>query len=130
MFEHLDYPNAVKRFLAECFRVLKPDGLMTIGVPDLDAIYRRYESIANGSCSAVEWKEHYLLGHPVEELNYCFHQGGEHKFLYNEDFLVKLLINFGFRNVQRRPFDTSMDSEYRREGTLYVCANKPCANAT
>jgi hypothetical protein len=96
---------------------------MTVGVPDLDGIYQRYlrafrPSVEDGS-------KRYILGHPLEELNYCFHQGGEHKFLYNEEFLTALLMHFGFFPVKRRAFEPDIDTELRREGTLYLVATKP-----
>ena len=125
MFEHLDYPSAACHFLAECFRVLAPGGIMTIGVPDHDGIYERYQSVLSGSLPMPEPNAHNVIGHPLEELNFCFHQGGEHKFLYNEEFLIKLLVHFGFSTAHRREFDPEMDSEHRRGGTLYVVATKP-----
>jgi predicted SAM-dependent methyltransferase len=123
MFEHLDYPTEVRLFLSECFRVLECGATMTVGVPDFDAIYERYRK---GWRPAVDGsRERYILGHPLEELNYCFHQGGEHKFLYNEEFLATLLSHFGFLPVKRRAFDADIDTELRRDGTLYLVATKP-----
>jgi predicted SAM-dependent methyltransferase len=125
MFEHLDYPSAACLFLTECLRVLEPGGAMTIGVPDVDAIYDRYQRLTSGAPSSLQPDAHFVIGHPLEELNFCFHQGGEHKFLYNEQFLIRLLVHFGFCEPRRRVFDPKMDSEHRREGTLYVVATKP-----
>src|SRR5262249_12551364 len=33
-FDHLDYPKDAKHFLRECFRVLEPNGVFRVGVPD------------------------------------------------------------------------------------------------
>ena len=123
MFEHLDYPGDVRLFLSECFRVLESGATMTIGVPDLDSIYERYSKGSQPSLDGSSGR--YILGHPLEELNYCFHQEGEHKFLYNEEFLKALLTHFGFLPVKRRAFDPDIDTELRREGTLYLMATKP-----
>jgi len=120
MLEHLDYPAGVSVFLSECFRVLEHGGTLTIGVPDLDSIYERYHKRALPDMNS----EKYILGHPLEELNYCFHQGGEHKFLYNEGFLTALLLHFGFSSVVRRSFDPDLDTPLRRDGTLYLVARK------
>jgi len=125
MLEHLDYPSAACRFLAGCFRVLDHGGIMTIGVPDMDAIYDRYLSMKSAAPLPGAPGTHSVIGHPVEDLNFSFHQNGEHKFLYNEAFLIKLLEHFGFSRPRRRPFDPGMDSGHRREGTLYVVATKP-----
>jgi predicted SAM-dependent methyltransferase len=127
LFEHLDYPVGVRLFLSECFRVLESGATMTVGVPDLDRIYERYR---NGWRPSLDGnRERYILGHPLEELNYCFHQGGEHKFLYNEEFLAALLMHFGFLSVKRREFDADMDTESRKDGTLYLVATKPTSSA-
>ncbi len=98
---------------------------MTIGVPDLDAIYEEYRKRMTDNLCPSTVAPKFILGHPLEELNYYFHQEGDHKFLYNEQFLSALLTHFGFKNVLRRPFDSLMDSEHRREGTLYMVATKP-----
>jgi len=125
MFEHLDYPSAASHFLAECFRVLETGGILTIGVPDVDAIYERYLALTKTTPAEPEAvTANSILGHPLEFLNYCFHQNGEHKFLYNEDFLGKLIRHFGFSNPKRRPFDPLTDCETRRYGTLYMVATK------
>ena len=123
--EHLDYPVAVRAFLGECRRTLKPGGTLTIGVPDLDGMLENYRTAVNENRRAENPGEHSILGHGLEELNHAFHQQGEHKFLYNEAFLAALLTHFVFANVRHRPFDPAMDSEHRRGGTLYMVATKP-----
>lgn len=125
MFEHLEYPTTVKHFLEECFRVLAHRGTITIGVPDLDWIFQQYHGWTPSTPLSVYPNAPYIIRHPLEELNYCFHQGGEHKFLYHEEFLCALLKYFGFSDVHRRAFDPLLDTEHRREGTLYVVASKP-----
>jgi hypothetical protein len=123
MFEHFDYPVDVRLFLTESFRVLEFGATMTVGVPDLDGIYERYLGAFHPPVD--DSSKRYILGHPLEELDYFFHQGGEHKFLYNEEFLTALLMHFGFFPVKRRAFEPEVDSELRREGTLYLVATKP-----
>jgi SAM-dependent methyltransferase len=47
-------------FLRECYRVLKPEGLLRIAVPDLEAIVRGYlEALEKASQSLLGWKENY-----------------------------------------------------------------------
>ena len=124
MFEHLEYPSGVTTFLRECFRVLASGATMTIGVPDLsDALQKYAQRTPPVSEGAADRR--YILRHPLEELNYIFHQDGEHKFLYDEEFLTVLLQHFGFNPVSRRDFDPSHDTELRCEGTLYIVATKP-----
>lgn len=123
MLEHLDYPHSVRVFLSECFRVLERGGVITLGVPDLDVIYARH--LSGAQTEPGEKPPHFIIGHPVEVLNDRFRQRGDHKFLYNEQFLTVLLQHFGFYNVHARPFDPAIDAGDRGEGTLYMTAAKP-----
>jgi len=123
-FEHLEYPEEAMTFLSESFRVLAPGGLFSVGVPDTELCLRAY---LNGDFSPgslglleVEW-----CTTPMQYLNFLFHQGGEHKQLYDFTTLAKVLQNAGFCDIARREFDPSLDSEDRRIGTLYVNARKP-----
>ena len=40
--EHLDYPGQVKSFLKEAYRVLRPGGIFSVGVPDAELSIRAY----------------------------------------------------------------------------------------
>jgi len=59
VLEHLRRPDAVA-LLAECFRVLKPGGVLRVGVPDLEQICRLYLSrlasaLAGESAAAADY---------------------------------------------------------------------------
>ncbi len=126
LFEHLAYPKIALHFLDECFRSLAPAGKMTIGVPDVAPLISEY--IAAGDRlqpPTAEEQSYCVLGHPLERLNYYFHQFDEHKFLHSFDFLSSLLANKGFHDIERREFNPAQDSEGRRNGTLYVTCRKP-----
>jgi predicted SAM-dependent methyltransferase len=40
--EHLAYPHQAMRFLAECFRILRPAGVFRVGVPASEWPIRAY----------------------------------------------------------------------------------------
>jgi predicted SAM-dependent methyltransferase len=123
-FEHLEYPEETTAFLKESLRVLAPVGIFSVGVPDTELCLRSYVegtfSRANLNLQTVDWCQT-----PMQFLNFLFHQGGEHKQLYDYSTLQEVLRAAGFCNVHRREFDPAMDSEDRRIGTLYVSAQKP-----
>ena len=122
-FEHLEYPEEAMRFLSESYRVLEPGGLFSVGVPDTELCLRAYVqgnfSWPSLGLACVEWCDT-----PMHSLNFLFHQGGEHKHLYDASTLINVLNKAGFENARRREFDPGIDSEGRRIGTLYVEARK------
>jgi predicted SAM-dependent methyltransferase len=123
-FEHLEYPEEAMLFLHESFRVLEPGGLFSVGVPDTELCLRAY---VDGNFSRQELGLTYVewCDMPMHSLNFLFHQGGEHKHLYDAPTLINVLGKAGFENARRRKFDPSLDSEDRRVGTLYAEARKP-----
>lgn len=59
VLEHLE-PAAAARLLRECHRVLKPEGIVRIVVPDLEAIAKLYlESLAEAATGDVRGAFHY-----------------------------------------------------------------------
>jgi predicted SAM-dependent methyltransferase len=132
MFEHLSYPQThdsmgetsaspseALQLLRESFRVLVPGGTFSVGVPDAEravALYdrRRFE----------RWGPPWV-DRPMHFLNCVFRQGREHKYAYDEETVGKLLGSVGFVNVVKREFSPGLDSEHRRNDTLYMEAIKP-----
>lgn len=123
-FEHLEYPEETMAFLSESFRVLEPGGLFSVGVPDTELCLKAYFtgefSPPSLGLQPIDWCET-----PMQYLNFLFHQGGEHKQLYDKATLIKVLTSAGFCEIERREFDPLLDSEGRKLGTLYVDARKP-----
>ncbi len=127
-FEHLEYPEEATLFLSESFRLLEPGGLFSVGVPDTESCLRAYAA-GNFSWKSlglpyVEWCDT-----PMHSLNFLFHQGGEHKHLYDAATLINILEKAGFEDARQRDFDPTLDSEDRQIGTLYVEARKPALSS-
>lgn len=126
-FEHLDYPGGANSFLAECLRIMKPGGLIRIGVPDTEWPLQEYCGIQNDGYFEMArkyWHPDWCTT-PMEQINYHFRQDGEHKFAYDFITLEKILLACGFTSIKKVEFDPSIDSESRKTGTLYVTALKP-----
>jgi len=124
--EHLDFPDEVEHVLRESYRVLVPHGVFSVGIPEaggLMAAYGRGEQ----DIFAAEWNPNYpeWLSIPMHRINYLFRQFGEHKYAYDEETLLWTLRRAGFEKVCRRPFDPAMDTERRRNHTMYASGIKP-----
>ena len=125
--EHIDYPDAAMKLLAECWRILAPGGVFSVGVPDTEWPLLEYAGVRKDGYFATAKKQ----WHPawcetdLEHINFHFRQGHEHRFAYDFVTLEKALGRAGFVNIRRREFDPALDTEARRLGTLYVDADKP-----
>ena len=125
--EHIDYPENVTMLLKECYRVLEPGGIFSVGVPDTEWPLLEYAGVVrNGYFEKAK-----TLWHPkwceteMEHINYHFRQGTDHRFAYDFKTLKRVLSGAGFAEVTRRAFDPQLDSKTRELGTLYVDARKP-----
>lgn len=124
--EHLEYPDEVLRFLAECFRVLIAGGTFSVGVPDTERALTAYVNREGEyfRLTREAWHPAWCAT-PMHQLNFLFRQGREHKYAYDFETLAQILGGVGFIGVEARPFRPGLDSADRKVGTLYVDARKP-----
>ncbi len=126
-FEHLDYPGDAMRFLSECHRLLEAGGKFSAGVPDTEWPIVSY---ANKENEYFEFVKNSGF-HPswcqtrMDNINFHFRQGEEHRYAYDYETFELILIQAGFTDVRRRKFDPEMDSPRRERGTLYIDAATP-----
>jgi predicted SAM-dependent methyltransferase len=115
-FEHFFYDEAA--FIArEALRVLKPDGVLRVCVPDLEIAVNTY-----------------LAGHREAALQYFFEGGksdyfSRHKYMYDFALLKNLLEKAGFRTITRCAYQQGATPDVdvldnRPEQTLFVEAVK------
>jgi len=114
--EHLDYPLHAEIFLNECYRVLEPGGIISIGVPDTEWPMAEY---AGTRCedyfkiSKERWHPEWCKTQ-MEQINYHFRQDGDHRFAYDFVTLAQALTKARFQDVKRRDFDPDLDSADRK----------------
>lgn len=128
MLEHMSYPDEIMPFLKECWRVLAKNGIIHIGVPDGDYLMaacmkKPIDPEFLKKARMYGWYPAYCQT-GFEFINHFFRLEGEHKYGYDFETLESHLKKAGFINVKKRDFDGKLDSEQRREGTLYVVAEK------
>jgi predicted SAM-dependent methyltransferase len=142
-FEHIDYAEEAPKFLSECYRVLREDGVLRIIVPDAEKYLIAY---AQGGWHGFEklrmlddrgrdpyfgWKYNTRM----ELVNHVFRQGQQHKFAYDFETVEFLLKRNGFQDVRQQEYGRSVmpelciDREIRRSESLYVEAIKQVSAA-
>ncbi len=86
--EHLTEPMA-RRFLAECRRVLRPGGCLSVVVPDLQRMVQYY--------AERTWSGDEL----VDAMAFVAASWEPHKWMYDQDTLSHRLTDAGFGEVRR-----------------------------
>ena len=105
MLEHLTYAEG-QRCLRECFRVLKPGGVIRVATPSLERIARLYDG-GDVQQRYVRWAVETLEPEtdaplPGVAINNFFRSWG-HRFIYDPQTLRHALAEAGFVDVAERP---------------------------
>lgn len=103
MLEHLTLSQG-KYFINECYRILKPEGVLRISTPDLTKLVQCYLGI-NPVIDAktlikASWPSRDGMS-KCEMLNGFMGQGGfrDYIFIYDQDFIISFLKNAKFLNI-------------------------------
>lgn len=135
MLEHLLLEDA-RKLIREAFRVLKPGGWMRIVVPDLKLLATKYVEEDLSFFNAKSKGD--LAGKFIEYLRFIdkrpfwkklldpYHP---HRMMYDFDLLKELLINCGFKKVEKRAFQQGIVPDinlldHLPHESLYVEAQK------
>lgn len=107
-------------FIRECWRVLRPGGILRIATPDLQEIARDY---LNGDWIKAAWLKEVPQGAIIETGAEYFNtamRDWNHQFLYDHETLWSYLNDFGFKaeRVSWNPaFETRIDSKLIMKAT-------------
>jgi predicted SAM-dependent methyltransferase len=113
LLEHIEYPREATEFVRECYRILRPGGVLRIVVPSIENIIVAYMN---------DDKEFFKIQatlHPnwcttkLEHLLYALQQDGRHKYGYDFETMKKLLIMGGFTHIVQSDFNSSEFIELR-----------------
>jgi len=136
--EHLEYSEEVPFFIAECYRLLKPGGVLRLIVPDGEAYLRAYCSGGWEALARIrplhEGRKDYWYGNRFETrmelINLVFRQATEHQFAYDWETLGAALAKHGFSAIVRASYgqgylpELIIDKRARASESLYVEAVK------
>ena len=134
VLEHLQMADAV-RLLQECHRVLAPEGILRIGVPDAEIYLRAYTS---GDQAFFDELKHLggavnPLRTPMEVINHMFRMGACHLFAWDWPTLQLALTEAGFVSTRKgasgeaSSTEICLDDPAHAFETLYVEASKGSA---
>lgn len=112
LWEHFEYPDALK-LTKECFRVLKPNGVLRVCVPDGPTFWEKYLALYREEVhkpaharSAQRLVEHTQLffNDICTKPTYLRSAGHTHKWQFDEIQLTDVFAASGFVDVERRRF--------------------------
>ena len=101
LFEHLTYRQALN-MLRECYRILKPNGVIRIATPNLEFLvdlYEHPEKDINKAYIEFNAERSGMPSSPVYAVNY-FHITWGHKIIYDPKTLACFLEEVGFKDVK------------------------------
>lgn len=105
--EHISIKQGTE-FLSECYRVLKPKGVLRISTPSLEKVVEEYRVGRTIEWTDVGWNPE----SPCKMLNESFRLWG-HQFLYDQNELKNNLQIAGFSKVTPVPWHVSTYDELR-----------------
>ncbi|HEY4784820.1 MAG TPA: methyltransferase domain-containing protein [Bacteroidales bacterium] len=123
--EHIKLEET-KQLCKDILRILKPNGIFRIIVPDGELYFDLYQKIKKNKSIKMPYYDGYT---PISRINDIFRHFG-HLFIYDFDTIQKLLSESGFKNIEKKKYleslntDLLLDSEERVIESLYVEAQK------
>jgi len=93
IYEHLSYSEEVLKAFTEAYRVLRPGGMIKLGVPDLEVLCRLFLS-PELTREEKFWVSRLIYGGQTDPWD--FHKGG-----YSGELLGEFLFATGFRDIER-----------------------------
>ena len=125
VLEHFTYPTQLLPLLRECRRVLAPGGRFSSAVPNARRYLEAYfdpEHFDRGTFCGFDVGLDYRSR--IDVVNFIAYLGGEHKFMFDEENLPRVIEQAGFRDVRARGYDPSLDVPERQYDSIYVEARK------
>jgi predicted SAM-dependent methyltransferase len=122
VLEHFDY-GAGLALIKECYRVLKPGGVLRTGVPDLERYIHSYD----GDDPIIDDVRPFRPTRAIALSEIFFHHG--HRAMYDYETMELTCHEAGFSIVEHSAYaqgclGAEVDSETRKLETLYVEATK------
>ncbi len=119
-FEHLTFQQA-QQMLNECLRVMVPGGKFSICVPNARIYLEAYfKELPLDRTQFLQYEPAYNRTTKIDYVNYIAYMNEDHKYMFDEENLVHLLEQRGFREVRLRAFNPALDRKERELESIYA----------
>jgi predicted SAM-dependent methyltransferase len=125
VLEHFSYPHPMLDLLRECRRILRAGGELSIAVPNARIFIEGYVNAAGFERErfcVYDVGLSYKTG--IDFVNFIAYMGGDHKHMFDEQNLVAVLAEAGFRGARLRDYDPEIDLPARRHESIYATCVK------
>lgn len=124
LLEHIPYEQLIP-FLEECKRVLKKGGEFIVCVPNSRLYIDAYLAGKTFKDKSKCWQPGLVdTGSNIDQLNYVAYMRGEHKYMFDNENLLKTLTRGGYSRVESRGFNPDLDLKERDAESIYAIAYK------
>jgi predicted SAM-dependent methyltransferase len=120
LLEHFSYPNPMMNLLKECYRILKPNGVFDVCVPNAKIYAKAYLNKEKNPDISLKHIIDTDFNSKIDYLNHAAYMRGEHKYMFDEENLPIILKKAGFKNIRLREFDLNLDRKERVYESIYV----------
>jgi len=124
VLEHFYYRDLMT-LLKECFRVLKPDGLFDVCVPNASIYIRAYLHPEYFDTAFLAYKPAVVSELKMDIVNYIAYMDGNHRFMFDQENLLRVLSSAGFVDICQRDFNPKLDKGERKHESIYALGVKP-----
>ena len=120
--EHLEPREETPVFLRDCYRVLRPGGVLRIIVPDAERYLQAYcrPDLSGFRELAVPDPFPDDLPTRMDFINHVFHQWHEHRWAYDFETLADRLRHAGFAEIERSAYRRSRDPELAADREVHA----------
>jgi len=123
-FEHIPFPS-LQILIRECWRKLKPLGSLSVCVPNARFYIDAYLKGKPFRDQSTLWQPGICeTGSAIDQLNYIAYMGGEHRYMFDEENLIRILRQNGFEQAELRSFDSTIDAPERDRDSIYAVGIK------